>query len=266
MTAIHHALIVAGLALSGCTARSTPSAPESPLPGPSATSDRLDPNQPANGPDGGPDNRPRVAPDCFDVYADCPATIGLPALSTDGNRIAVPDLGADDPQAARDEFVLTVRFLAVDSGAVLSEIPLVTREDHFQAADPGTGEFSPAFRAELDRRVAAFARVMAKGQFRPLTGLGKVHEQRSSDPQLGVRAHFDGTDLSIVDAATGAIHWRHAIPRSQPSRRATGESCGPFPIAEIAVWVSRSPRLALLRVSYISSEPCLAQDSYIVLK
>lgn len=226
-------------------------------------------------------DRPRVDPACFDVYARCPAITGLPAISADGRRVAVPDLGPED---ARDEFILTMRILDVDTGEELARTALLTHQDRQRWADTGTGELAEAFRPELDQRVQTFQDTLTSGDFGPLTSLGTVHEQRPSDPVAGMRATFDGVELTIADlgqdiasgtasvASPGAspgtnasaIAWRRTISRTPPASVAGGQECGPIPVADIALWVSREHRVALARVAHMTPDHCSVAPYYLV--
>lgn len=205
---------------------------------------------------------PRLDTACFDTYAECEPVIDLPALSADGERIAVPDFGPEDP---RDEFVLTMRIIALDGSAEPVEMPIVTVEDHRRSADSQTGEFSVAFAAELEKRAAAFEQVLTVGEYRPLTSLGRVHQQRNSDPVNGLRASFDGDNLVIADVASGKVEWQQRILASRAFRARAGHDCGVFPVADIALWISRAPRVAVARVAFTGSERCEAAPFFVVM-
>ncbi|MEM9490700.1 MAG: hypothetical protein AAGC55_16250, partial [Myxococcota bacterium] len=120
---------------------------------------------------------PRIDPRCFDVYAECPATVGLPAVSADGQRVAVPDFG---PVSPRDEFVLTVRIVEVAGGAEVSQSPLLTQDDRARSADPMTGQLSAEMYQQVEARVATLEQTLKQGGFTPLVALGRVHQQQGS--------------------------------------------------------------------------------------
>lgn len=196
--------------------------------------------------------------DCFDVYAECPAVTGMPAISSDGKRVAVPDHG---PDTGRDEFVLTVRVMEVDTGKEVFEAPLVTFRDH-DRRDPASDEWSEAFLAELKERVSAVERVLAQGDFAPMVALGTVHEDRPGEDVAGLRARFDGKQLVIEDG--GKPRWQRAIAPSTPFQRGDGETCGPFPVADVSAWVSREHGVAVARPTYIGSDLCETEYPYLI--
>lgn len=198
--------------------------------------------------------------ECFEAYAGCDAVIGLPAISADGRRVAVPDFGPDTP---RDEFVLTMRVKDVATGAEISATPIMTYDDH-DAIDLDTGEPAAELRAELEQRTRAFERVLAEGNYRPMIYLGVVHQERAAERAPGLRATFDGSDLVITDPRTGETLWRQTVGPSAPFTRADGEVCGPFPVAELHVWVKRRPRAAVARVGYIGNDVCATELPYLV--
>ncbi|MCG8421076.1 MAG: hypothetical protein MJE77_24405 [Proteobacteria bacterium] len=204
---------------------------------------------------------PRLDTGCLDPYAGCPAAIGLPAISADGQRVAVADFG---PESARDEPVLTMRIVEIASGLAVQEHPILSDEDYKRAADPGTGEFSQSFLAELEKRARVFERVLIRGGYRPLTALGTIHDSKASDPTDGLRAAFDGEELSITDVESGAALWRRPVGSFQPYRSAAGVECGPFPVADITVWVGREPGVAVALVTYISSDLCAVDYPYLI--
>jgi hypothetical protein len=207
---------------------------------------------------------PRVVAACLvDSYAECEPLAGLPALSADGRRVAVPDSGPDSP---RGERILTVRVLDVDRGTELRALPMLTYEDRDEGVDDMTGEVAPALMAELDRRIAALDRVLDEGGFRPLAALGTVHEDRPGQEVDGLRATFDGSELTVVDLREGRVRWRRAIGRSKvwkpdPNLDLT---CGPFPVADVTVWVSREPGVIVALVTYIGADVCATEYPFLV--
>lgn len=197
--------------------------------------------------------------DCFDAYTECPAVTGMPAISSDGKRVIVPDYG---PDTGRDEFVLTVRVVEVATGKVVFEAPLVTYRDHDSGRDPQSDEWTAAFRAELGDRVAAVERALAQGGFQSMVALGAVHQDRPGDEVAGLRARFDGKQLVIDDG--GAPRWQRPIAPSTPFDRGDGEICGPFPVADVSAWASREHGVAVARPTYIGSDLCATEYPYFI--
>src|SRR5690606_16511190 len=107
------AVLAGSLAAASCSGPRV--APQGPGPGPETPPPGTPPPPGVVPPDPGapgtraPDPRtgpaPRVVFECLDTYAECPPVEGLPALSADARRVAVPDFGPDSP---RDELVLTI--------------------------------------------------------------------------------------------------------------------------------------------------------------
>lgn len=199
--------------------------------------------------------------ECFDVYAECAPVRGLPALSADHARVALADSGPED---ARDEFVLSVRVLDVTSGAELRDLPVLTHEDRVSGLDAETGELSEELRRTVQARIAAVEQMLAAGGFAALAYLGTVHQARAGEEAAGMRATFDGRELTIHDQ--GRARWRRAIGDSVSFVLDSGAHCGPFPVAEIAVWADRAAGVALARVSYTTSDICQIEDRYLVLR
>lgn len=205
-----------------------------------------------------------VSVDCLvDAYAGCDATRGLPALSADGARVAVPDFGPDSP---RDERILTVHILDIDRNAVVRSMFVLGYEDHAQGVDGMTGAVSPALRATLEQRIAAVDQVLNAGGFRPLLSLGRVHEARPGPEVAGMQATFDGTTLTVFDLREGRVRWRRDIGPSPVWKPDPGLDlvCGPFPVADIEVWASREPSVLLAHVTYIGADLCATEYPYMV--
>ena len=201
--------------------------------------------------------------DCLETYSGCPPTEGLPALSADGKRVAVPDFGPDSP---RDIRVLTVRILDVDSNDQVQALPVLTSADYGQGIDEMSGERTAAFEAELDTRIQAVDRVMAEGGYGSLTALGTVHEDRPGEEVGGLRAVFDGSMLTVVDARDGQVRWRRAIGPSKVWKPTPELDivCGPFPVADVSVWVSRKPSVIVALVTYVGADLCATEYPYLV--
>lgn len=197
--------------------------------------------------------------DCFGAYTGCEPLVGLPAISGDGKRVAVPDLG---PDTGRDEFILTMRVLDVDTGGVVKETPIVTYDD-YEGLDIDTQEMSPERRRVIGERIHAFERVLAEGEYRPLISVGSARTERPV-ARNNLRAEFDGKELAITDTRTSEVLWRTAIGPSTPFTRGDGEVCGPFPVADIDVWVSLELRVAVARVGYVGSDLCATEYPYLV--
>lgn len=195
------------------------------------------------------------------MYSECAPTQGLPALSADGKRVAVPDFG---PDSARDDRVLTVRILDVDSDAQVSALPILTLADYQQGVDAMSGERTAAFEAELDTRIQAVARALAG--YRPLTALGTVHEDRPGEEVDGLRAVFDGSMLTVVDTRDGQVRWRRAIGPSKVWKPSPELDivCGPFPVADVSVWASREPSVIVALVTYVGADLCATEYPYLV--
>jgi hypothetical protein len=204
---------------------------------------------------------PKFRLECFDAYAGCPAVVGIPAISAEGKRVAVPDYG---PDTGRDELVLTMRIMDIDSGKVVTETPLLTYRDYDRGRDPDTEQWTETFRAELEERVRKFEQVLAQGGYEPLASLGTVHEDRPGEEVAGLRARFDGKQLVIEDRATSKPVWQRPVGPSTPFKRGDGEICGPFPVADVSVWVSRERGVAVARPTYIGSDLCPTEYPYLV--
>jgi hypothetical protein len=197
--------------------------------------------------------------DCFDVYAECPPVRGLPALSADGAYVAIADTGPED---ARDEFVLTLRVLAVAPAAEHRALPILTHEDRISGLDAQTDELSEALRQAVQARIAAADQLLADQGFAALPYLGTVHQARPGQETAGLRAAFDGRELTIHDH--GQVRWRRAIGDSVSFVLGDDTRCGPFPVAEIAVWADRASGVALARVVYTTSDICQIEDRILV--
>lgn len=223
--------------------------------------------------------KPHFFVECFDVYAECRAARGLPAVSSDGSRVAIADTGAKN---ARDEFVISVRIAHVGTRQPDDVFPLMTYDDRATGLDQDTGEPTPALRRQIETRIDHVETLLARGDYRPLTYLGKVHEQRSSDVVGGMRATFDGRALTI--ASGDAVRWRREIEPwrgsddaqvDAPSQSPSGDTsasvsdtrgCGSYPVAEIHVWVHHGSGIALARVSYTTLHGCDVAPRYLILK
>ena len=197
--------------------------------------------------------------ECFDVYAECDPVRDLPALSADGARVAIADTGPED---ARDEFVLSLRVLDVASGAELRSLPILTHEDRISGLDPDTGELSEALRQAVETRIDAADQLLAAEGFTALPYLGTVHQGEPGPRVADLYAVFDGRELTIHDQ--DRVRWRRAIGDSVSFVLRDDARCGPFPVAEIAVWADRTSGVALARVSYTSSDICEIEDRILV--
>jgi hypothetical protein len=205
---------------------------------------------------------PRIRRDCLEAYATCPMIEGLPALSADGELVAVPDM---ERAGEREERVLTVRIFDVDSGRALSELPVITYRDYDEGADPMTAELHPATQAAVEQRVVAVERELARGRYRPLTALGTVHEQRAGQDIDGLRASFDGQDLTVVDTRTGQVRWQRAIgPEAADAPVASDIECEPAPVAEVGVWVDRASGVIVAHASYMGTDACDRPSAFLV--
>ncbi len=200
---------------------------------------------------------------CFDPYAGCKPLVGLPALSGDGTMLAFPDRG---PSSPRDEFLLTMRIIAVADGSEIAATPIVTIDDYNRGYDDDTGGFKEPVAGEIDRRIDDFERVLGNGGYRGLVALGVVHEDRESEEVRGMKAAFDGKELVVTEGET--VRWRKPID-PQPRKPGPGDAgeeldCGPFPVADVRVWVSRDKRVLVARVGYISSHLCSVETRTLV--
>ncbi|WP_428265818.1 hypothetical protein [Haliangium sp.] len=246
-------LIVAAGA--GCGSGAAPVPPVVPAAGP----ERPSPGPDELAPDGSALPAPRIDRECLDPYAGCPAAVGLPALSADGARVAVPDRG---PDSERDQRALTIRILAVAGGAELGHYDIIQVVD-YELLDPASGELTDALRARVDPRIEAVRRVLDEGGFRPLTALGTVHEQRAGAEVDGLRASFDGEALEVFDARLGQVRWHRALGPSAAEVE-DGRDCGPFAVAEVQVWVSREAGVIVAQVVYLSDEMCAPEQPFLV--
>lgn len=193
--------------------------------------------------------------DCFDAYATCRAVRGLPAVSRDGTRIAIAETGEEN---ARDEFVLTVVYLDSATGADVQRVPIMTLEDRVSGLDPDTEAMSPALRKTLEARVAAADASLHQAGFQALLALGVVDAERPGEPVAGLRASFDGTHLTVAEG--DAVQWRESVHSSL--ERAGEAGCSSGQIAEIAVWVRRSPSTLLARVGFTTAHMCDVSSRY----
>lgn len=262
------ALLAVSLIVTSCAGPRV--SPQGPGPGPGTPPPETPPppgdvtpgqETPAPAPDAG--TGPRVVFECLDVYAECPPVVGLPALSADARRVAVPDFGPDSP---RDELVLTIRIVDVDSGATVSEFPVLTHADYARGVDPMSRELDAATSNLVRDRIEAAQRELERGAYRPLTFLGTVHEQRPGQVVDGLRASFDGKELVVVDERTGEVRWRRAIGPSITWKPSPDLDlvCGPFPVADVSVWASREPSVIVARVTYIGADLCATEYPYLV--
>jgi hypothetical protein len=245
--------MLAGMSM-GC--EKSGGAPDSPTTAPGAARPAPLPSKATNRSAG-----PKFRLECFDAYAGCPAVVGIPAISSDGKRVAVPDYG---PDTGRDELILTMRIMAIATGKVVSETPLLTYRDYDRGRDPDTDQWTEKFRAELGDRVRAFEQVLVQGDYQPLLPLGTVHEDSPGEDVAGLRARFDGQQLVIEDTATSEPLWQRPVTPSTPFDRGDGEICGPFPVADVSVWVSRERGVAVARPTYIGSDLCPTEYPYLV--
>lgn len=193
--------------------------------------------------------------DCFDVYAECKAVKGLPAVSADGARIAVADTS---DESARDEFVLTLLYLDSASGDVVERMPIMTLEDRASGLDPNTEAMSPTLRATLEARVVKADQELARGGFQPMLFLGVVDGERPGEPVSGLVATFTGKDVRVTEGATEL--WRRPVG---PVLTAAGSAgCVSDQIAELRVWVRRKPAALLARVSFTTAHMCDVSSQY----
>lgn len=164
----------------------------------------------------------------------------------------------------REERVLTVHVLEVESGRPVSELPVLTYADYDEGADPMTAELDADTRAAVDERAAAVERELAQGRYRPLTPLGRVHEQRAGQEVDGLRASFDGTELVVTDTRTGQARWRRALGPGQAEQRPSDDDagCAALPVADVTVWASREPGVVVAHVTYVGSDDCDAAASF----
>lgn len=200
--------------------------------------------------------------DCLVPYAECPITLGLPALSADGSLVAVADRGPDSP---RDERPLTIRVIAIASAADVERHEIITLADYDDAGyDSMNGSFSTERQAELAARVARVNELLAAGGYRAIPALGRVHEDHPGELAPGLRASFDGDALEVFDAEIDQIRWRREIEPSPAWSPTPGIECGPFPVAEIEVWAARQPSVIVAHVSYIGADLCATVYPYLV--
>jgi hypothetical protein len=205
---------------------------------------------------------PRIRRECLEAYATCPMFEGLPALSADGALVAVPDT---ERAGEREEQVLTVHIFDVATGRAVSELPVITYRDYDEGADPMTAELHPATRAALEQRVLAVERELARGRYQPLTALGTVHEQRAGDDVDGLRARFDGVELTVSDTRTGQTRWRRALgPGAAEAPVASDAACDPAVVAEVSVWASRAAGVIVAHVAYMGAGACDSQAAFLV--
>lgn len=209
---------------------------------------------------------PHIRRECLEAYATCPMVEGLPAISADGKLVAVPDM---ERAGEREERPLTVRIFDAGSGKALSELPVITYRDYDEGADPMTAELHAATRTAVEERVVAVEHELARGRYRPLTALGTVHEQRVGQEIDGLRASFDGHELTVIDTqrdtGTGQARWRRAIgPENGDAPVASDIECEPSPVAEVSVWASREAGVVVAHVSYMGSDACDSQAAFLV--
>lgn len=164
----------------------------------------------------------------------------------------------------REERVLTVHIIEVDGGNPVSELPVLTYADYDEGADPMTAELDAATRAAIEERAVAVERELANGKYRPLTALGRVHEQLPGQEALGLRASFDGKELVVTDTRTGQARWRRALGPGQAEQRPSDEDagCEALPVADVTVWASREPSVVVAHVTYIGADGCDAAASF----
>jgi hypothetical protein len=206
--------------------------------------------------------RPRIRRECLEAYATCPMVEGLPALSADRALVAVPDM---ERAGEREERPLVIRIFDVASGRAVSELPVITYRDYDEGADPMTAELSPATQAAVEQRVVAVERELARGRYQPLTPLGTVHEQRAGDDVDGLRARFDGAELTVSDTRTGEVRWRRAIGPGASSAPLAGDAaCEPARVAEVSVWVSRDAGVVVAHVAYMGAGACDSEATFLV--
>lgn len=207
------------------------------------------------------DSGPRIQRACLTAYAECPAFDGLPALSADATLVAVPDM---ERAGEREERVLTVHVIEVESGKPVSELPVLTYADYDEGADPMTAELDAATRAAIEERAIAVEHELARGKYRPLTALGRVHEQLAGQEVDGLRASFDGKELVVTDTRTGQARWRRALGAGQAEQRPSDDDagCEVLPVADVTVWASREPGVAVAHVTYVGSDDCDAEASF----
>lgn len=212
---------------------------------------------------------PRIVTTCLDVYSECEGIIGLPALSGDGKRVALADLG---PDSERDERALSIRIVEIDQlggHRVVETLPVVTVEDYALAAEPTGGEIPEEARASVDRRARAAEGALQSGGYGPLLDLGTVHpDHPMGDDVDGLSAHFDGHTLRVLDrrSTRGGPRWQRTVGPSRQKEQGHGEACGSLPVAEIRVWASRQPSVVVAQVRYIGSDACSIDPEYLFLR
>lgn len=164
----------------------------------------------------------------------------------------------------REERVLTVHIIEVESGKPVSELPVLTYADYDEGADPMTAELDANTRAAIEERAAAVERELANGKYRPLTALGRVHEQLAGQEVDGLRASFDGKELTVTDTRTGQTRWRRPLGPGQAEQRPSDDDagCEALPVADVTVWASREPGVAVAHVTYVGADGCDAAASF----
>ena len=237
----------AGIPATGCTRPPPPPEPAPPTAEPTPALDTV---------------QAQVRDDCLVPYAECPITIGLPALSADGSLVAVADRGPDSP---RDERPLTIRVIEIATADDVERHPIITLADYDDAGyDSMNGRFSAERQATLAARVAGINELFTAGGYRAIPTLGRVHEDHPGELAAGLRASFDGDALEVFDAEIDQIRWRREIEPSPAWSPTPGIECGPFPVAEIAVWAARRPSVIVAHVSYIGADLCATVYPYLV--
>jgi hypothetical protein len=165
----------------------------------------------------------------------------------------------------REELPLTVRIFDAGSGRALSELPVIGYRDYDEGADPMTAELYPNTWAAVETRVVAVENELARGRYRPLTALGTVHEQRPGHDIDGLRARFDGAELTVSDTRTGQTRWRRAIgPEHADAPLAGDNACPPSRVAEVSVWASRAAGVVVAHVAYMGAGACDSQAAFLV--